>query len=88
MTLTLKTAIQTLCMTLAPDDTPSYQVRLQKGFENIARTKSGDTVERLFIYLFIEGLSPRQLHRITSGLFTSSNRTQVIPLLIGASTLA
>ena len=26
---------------------------------------------RLFIYLFIEGLQPSQLHRVTSGLFTS-----------------
>ena len=32
----------------------------------------------LFIYLFIEGLWPSQPHRVTSGLFTSSNLTHWI----------
>ena len=33
-------------------------------------------LDKLFIYLFIEGLQPGQPHRATSGLFTSSNVTQ------------
>ena len=31
----------------------------------------------LFIYLVTEGSQPSQLHRVTSGLFTSSNLTEV-----------
>ena len=31
----------------------------------------------LFIYLFIEGLEPSQPHRVTLGLFTSSNLAQL-----------
>ena len=72
------------CLTTGPRTSPFHRTRhcahqtpLHVTHAHSAR-KLPASYSRWFIYyLFIEGLWPRQPHRVTSGLFTRSNLTQI-----------
>ena len=63
-------------------DTSASTLTLEKKEKNLITNNHMGNEQVLlrkwqFIYLFIEGLKPSQPHRVTPGLFTNSNLTQV-----------
>ena len=62
-----------VCLQYLPISLSHTQYYVQKQLEiHVILTRCPSRRDYLFVYVLIEGLQPRQQHRVTSWLFTSS----------------